>query len=77
MADDHAVGALGVFATVALLSVVISVETVVPPRYHVVPAANTAEVVRQVAAAPRITSLPPKEKRRGRAPVASSSSTAP
>ena len=54
-----AVGALGVLATVALLSVVISVETVVPPRYHVVPAANTAEVVRQVAAAPRITSLPP------------------
>ena len=49
------IGGIGVVATVVVLSVVISLETVTPPVYHVVPAANTAEVTRDVAAAAQIT----------------------
>jgi peptidoglycan/LPS O-acetylase OafA/YrhL len=52
------VGAIGIVATVVVLSVVISLETVTPPVYHVVPAADSAEVTQQVAAATQITTLP-------------------
>jgi peptidoglycan/LPS O-acetylase OafA/YrhL len=52
------IGVGSVLATVMVLSVIISLETVTPPVYRVVPAANTSEVVNQVAAATQITSLP-------------------
>jgi peptidoglycan/LPS O-acetylase OafA/YrhL len=52
------IGGIAVVGTVVVLSVLISLETVTPPVYQVVPAADTAEVTRTVAAATQITTLP-------------------
>ena len=52
------VGGIAIVATVIVLSLAIAVETVSPPIYHVTPAANTAQVLQDVAAAPQITTLP-------------------
>ena len=51
-------GGVAVVGTVVVLSVLIAVETVTPPVYKVTPAADTNEVLTQVAAAAHITTLP-------------------
>jgi len=52
------IGACTVVATVAILTIAIAIETVTPPTYRVVPAANERAVIDQVAVATHITHLP-------------------
>ena len=52
------IGGVAVVGTVVVLSMLIAVETITPPIYHVTPAADTGAVMQQVAAAPQITTLP-------------------